>query len=285
MTGIYKITSPTGRIYIGQSVDVENRFREYKRLKCERQVRLYSSLKKYGVEKHSFEIIEECDFEQLNVRERYWQDYYDVLSKNGLNCVKQRTDVLPSVVSYETRIKQSINRKGKRSGKTHQNYGKKRPKEVVEKLKKSLIEYHKTVDTSGANNPFYGRKHTEETKEKIRLANSGEKSPMYGKRGKECHNYGRKLTQEHKDKIVRRGSDHYFYGKTHSEETKRKISESKKGTQTLSKNPSAKKVINIHTKKIYGCLKEVSIEICVNYDALRHRVKKPGYEFQYLYTS
>lgn len=282
MTGIYKITSPTGRVYIGQSVDVENRFREYKRLKCKSQVRLYRSLKKYGVEKHIFEIIEECDFKKLNERERHWQDYYDVLSKNGLNCVKQKTDILPSVVSYETRLKISTGRKGKRSGETHQNYGKKRPKEVIEKLKKSLIEYHKTVDTSGANNPFYGRKHTEDTKRKIGLANGGENSVFYGKRGSECHNYGRKLTKEHKEKIARRGTDHYFYGKNHSEETKRKISESKKGTQAMDKNPSAKKVINIHTNKIYGCLKEVSMEIGVNYDALRHRVKKPDYEFQYL---
>ena len=30
MTGIYKITSPTGRIYIGQSVDIYYRWNDYK---------------------------------------------------------------------------------------------------------------------------------------------------------------------------------------------------------------------------------------------------------------
>ena len=33
-----------------------------------------------------FEIIEQCILTQLNERERYWQDYYDVLGINGLNC-------------------------------------------------------------------------------------------------------------------------------------------------------------------------------------------------------
>ena len=35
MIGIYKITSPIGRIYIGQSIDVERRFKNYYKLKQE----------------------------------------------------------------------------------------------------------------------------------------------------------------------------------------------------------------------------------------------------------
>ena len=58
--GIYKITSPTNRIYIGSSNDIYNRWCSYKNLKCKSQTKLYNSLLKYGAENHIFEIIENC---------------------------------------------------------------------------------------------------------------------------------------------------------------------------------------------------------------------------------
>jgi group I intron endonuclease len=85
MIGIYKITSPSNKIYIGQSVNLKTRFRKYKYLNCKRQTHLYNSFVKYGVENHKFEIIEECSLEQLNEREIYWGNYFNVLDKNGLN--------------------------------------------------------------------------------------------------------------------------------------------------------------------------------------------------------
>ena len=86
-SGIYKITSPSNRIYIGQSSDLKERFRRYKHLhRSKLLTKLYRSFLKYGIENHKFEIIEECLPELLNERERYWQDYYNVNSKNGLTC-------------------------------------------------------------------------------------------------------------------------------------------------------------------------------------------------------
>ena len=61
MIGIYKITSPSGKVYIGQSRNIENRFLQYKNKHCRFQFRLYNSFNKYGVENHVFEIIEECE--------------------------------------------------------------------------------------------------------------------------------------------------------------------------------------------------------------------------------
>ena len=58
MIGIYKITSPSGKVYIGQSRNIKNRKWRYKRLDCKSQVKLYSSFKKYGFDKHKFEIIQ-----------------------------------------------------------------------------------------------------------------------------------------------------------------------------------------------------------------------------------
>ena len=100
MVGIYKITSPSGRIYIGQSRNINKRFTQYKRLACEKQPRLYNSFIKYGINDHTFEIIEKCEVEQLNIRERYYQDLYDVLNK-GLNLVLTETDILPRVYTKE----------------------------------------------------------------------------------------------------------------------------------------------------------------------------------------
>ena len=70
--------------YIGQSIDIEERFRKYFKLSCKRQPKLYYSLKKYGPENHIFEIIEECSLEQLNEREIYWGIHFNVLGENGL---------------------------------------------------------------------------------------------------------------------------------------------------------------------------------------------------------
>jgi group I intron endonuclease len=83
--GIYKITNPNGKIYIGQSTDIEKRFKYYYRLECKGQTKIFNSLKKYGPENHVFEIIEECSIEQLNEREIYWGLRYKVLNENGLN--------------------------------------------------------------------------------------------------------------------------------------------------------------------------------------------------------
>ena len=71
MIGIYKITSPTKKIYIGQSIDVNDRFTKYKRLNCDNQTILIRSFRKYGVDSHKFEILEECLESELNDKERY----------------------------------------------------------------------------------------------------------------------------------------------------------------------------------------------------------------------
>ena len=61
MIGIYKITSPSGKIYVGQSWNIEKRFFRYKSLACKAQCKLYASFKKYGVKNHIFEYVEILD--------------------------------------------------------------------------------------------------------------------------------------------------------------------------------------------------------------------------------
>lgn len=81
--GIYKITNPKGKNYIGSTIDLKRREKEYKNLKCKNQTLIYNSLKKYGWENHTFEIVEECDLEQLNEKEIYWTIYYNAFSESG----------------------------------------------------------------------------------------------------------------------------------------------------------------------------------------------------------
>lgn len=80
MKGIYKITSPTDKVYIGQSRNMQNRIRVYSFLACKDQSKLYNSLKKHGWKAHTFEVImelrEDISQEWLNYWEQFFMDYY-----------------------------------------------------------------------------------------------------------------------------------------------------------------------------------------------------------------
>lgn len=104
MIGIYKITSPSGKIYIGSSKNIDKRKEDYRYKRFKYQVKLKASINKYGWENHIFEIIEECEFTNLHLRERYWQEYYNCI-ENGLNCVYTKTDTQPKILSEETKSK------------------------------------------------------------------------------------------------------------------------------------------------------------------------------------
>ena len=84
---IYKIISPSNKIYIGQTKNFRKRKSDYKKLRCKSQIKLYNSIQKYGWNHHIFEIIEEGleTIELTNEREKYWITFYDSFN-NGLNC-------------------------------------------------------------------------------------------------------------------------------------------------------------------------------------------------------
>lgn len=112
--GIYKIVSPSGKIYIGQSIDVENRKNGYSKLRCKSQIILYRSFIKYGFDSHDFSIIEICTIDNLNERERFWQEFYDVIGENGMNLILTKTENAPQKWSEESRRKASMSAKGKK---------------------------------------------------------------------------------------------------------------------------------------------------------------------------
>lgn len=88
MIGIYKITNKiNNHAYIGQSTRIEHRWKEHQssyNWSRESKKPLYLAFQKYGLENFIFEILEECDKEQLNKKEQYWISYYNTY-KNGYN--------------------------------------------------------------------------------------------------------------------------------------------------------------------------------------------------------
>lgn len=173
MIGIYKITNPNGKIYIGQSINIEKRFDRYKTLQhCKQQIKLYNSFLKYGVNNHIFEIIEECEIKDLNKRERYWQVFYNVLI-NGLNLKLTKSDSERYEISNDSKnkIKNTLKKYfdsltqdekseiyGKSSRKRKGKIGNRRGCRLTEEQKKKISESN------------MGRKVSDATKEKIRMA-------------------------------------------------------------------------------------------------------------------
>jgi group I intron endonuclease len=169
MIGIYKITSPSGRIYIGQSSKIEGRKKKYGKLACKGQTKLYNSLVKYSFSEHIFEIIEECEVGELNIRERHWQDFYNVLGENGLNLRLTQTDDKPGKHSKETIEKIGNANRGKKRPaltKTHRD-------NIGESLRNSEI-FQTAVRAPERllkiQNALVGRTLTQEHKDSIRLA-------------------------------------------------------------------------------------------------------------------
>lgn len=74
ISGVYKITNTvTGDFYIGSSKDVKNRWISHKCPsvweKCQNN-QLYQDMKRYGVDKFDFEILEEVEIDSLKEKEQ-----------------------------------------------------------------------------------------------------------------------------------------------------------------------------------------------------------------------
>lgn len=184
--GIYKITSPNGKIYIGQSINIPKRFNTYKTLNCKPQIMLYRSLVKYGYDSHRFEVLTTCLEGELNRYERYFQDvYFGINPKKSLNCKLTTTDTRSGKFSLETRTKISIAHKGKKLSPETIAKLKNRVVSNETKLKQKIarigrklsVEHKLNISKSGS-----GRVVTPETRAKIGAANKGRKPGCYGKK-------------------------------------------------------------------------------------------------------
>lgn len=78
--GIYKIENLiNGKVYIGQSINISKRWSVHKfhGTHTTNNSHLYLSMRHYGINNFSFEVIEYCPIESLNEREQYWIQFYN----------------------------------------------------------------------------------------------------------------------------------------------------------------------------------------------------------------
>lgn len=87
--GIYKITNlKTNEVYIGQSKDIRDRWNQH--CKCGLGIdtpsrsKLYQSMLNYGLENFAFQLLEKCEPNQLDEREKYYIEAYNSIDY-GLN--------------------------------------------------------------------------------------------------------------------------------------------------------------------------------------------------------
>lgn len=149
---IYKITNRVnGKVYIGQTVTSLKQ-----RWKCHRHSSanciFHKAIRKYGAENFTVEQIDiAADVDELNMKEKYWIRHYNSMIPNGYNSTDGGDNF---VVSETVRKKMSEKRKGVPGRKLY-----------------------------GEENPFYGKKHSEETRRKLSehaKKRTGSKNPFYG---------------------------------------------------------------------------------------------------------
>lgn len=209
MIGIYKITNPNGKIYIGQTIDFERRIKHYKLLKCKEQPRIHRSLIKYGVENHTFELLQECDKNNLTILERYYQELYRSTGKNGLNCILVATDEFTGGHSEESKKKISNALKGRNLTNEH------KIKIANGNSKRIITDEHR----KNLGNGNRGKKQSEEWKKKLSEARKGLKRSDETKNRISESMSGRKLSEEHRQKLKSR---------VITDEWRRKLSEAAK---------------------------------------------------------
>lgn len=88
-SGIYMWTSPSGKSYIGQAVDLNHRRREFTRFyQIYAGGKIDNARKKYNNESNwKYEVLEYCSIDKLDEREIYYIGLYNTF-KNGYNMTK-----------------------------------------------------------------------------------------------------------------------------------------------------------------------------------------------------
>jgi len=176
LSGIYRILNKiNGKGYVGKATNLPVRWHGHKhhlRKGNHHSPHLQAAWNKYGKDNFQFEILELVeDKTKLVEREQYWINFYDAANPaKGYNVLANANESRTSPHSEETRKKIGDGNRGKfvsletrkkqseaLLGPKHPMYHKKLPKEWHDRVVKALI----------------GRAVSEETKEKLRIINTG----------------------------------------------------------------------------------------------------------------
>ena len=184
--GIYKIINQVnGKIYIGGTKNIQNRWRQHKsalRNGKHHNPHLQNAFNKYDISNFKFTIIEEVkSVENLVDREQYF-----------LDTLEPEYNIIPKADHHE--ISEETKRKIGKANKGNE-LSEDRKKKMSEAAKKREITWGDEISKA-----LQGHEVSEETKRKIGEANSGEKNG----------NYGKHLTKATKQKMseATRGENH-----------------------------------------------------------------------------
>lgn len=193
VTGIYKITNTVnGKCYIGQSTNLGKRIKKHIDTLLNgsnRNEHLQNAYNKYGAGCFTIEIIEECDENSLDEREIFWIDFYKSYDKdNGYNKTKGGTGGNGYLELYDEKELDAVSKK-------------------------------KSESVRGERNPIYGR-HCYTNGLIIKYIKD-DQIKSYEEQGwyKGVPDFVRQ--KEHNSNL---GEKNGFFGKKHSEETLRKMS-------------------------------------------------------------
>lgn len=155
---IYKaINIINGKIYIGQtSVSLTERIGDHRRKAKIHNSKssFHSAIRKYGINNFRFEIIDNAkDRDELNYKEKYWIKFYN--SNN--NKIGYNLKTGGDQPTFNDEVKKKIGLAGK---------GRKLSEECINNMR---------IRFTGKGNPFYGKRHTTETKNKISQTKKSQK--------------------------------------------------------------------------------------------------------------
>jgi group I intron endonuclease len=200
-SGIYKIINEnSGIFYIGSSINIKERFNQHLRqLNSNNHFndKLQKAWNKYETSSFKFEVIEYIDVYNLLIREQYYLDTLlfanednDKFSILGYNINRNSNNTLGFKFSEEAKERMS-DTKSRKSRKVFI------PSDEEIEVEIYHIDEDKIIKEKDMSNPFFGKKHTDESKEKMSQKKKGENNFFY----KKGPMLGRKQTDQQKKKI------------------------------------------------------------------------------------
>lgn len=234
MIGIYSLTSPSGKVYIGQSWDIKKRCIFYTNsTRCRQQPGLSRSIAKYGYNAHIVSIIAELP---SGVSQKTLDDYEKFF-----------------IIQYkEAGIKLLNMKDGGMGGKLCQE-------SIIKIQEKRKLQPPPTL----------GKKFTKESKERMSAAQKGHTLSEEAVAKARATNKGRIWTADQLKKLRdAKASNNIWVGKKHKSESRKKQSIAKIGNKI-----NNKKVKRIDTQDVFDSVTDAAASIGVSMKTLSARIR------------
>lgn len=266
MIGIYKIENIiNGRLYIGSSIDINKRIKRHKNdLIKNKHINVYlqRDFNKYGMDCYNFECVEICDINNIRDIE---QKYLD----NIFSCEKFNEKYY------------NISRSSSGGDNLSNNPNK---LEIIEKIKNgTILRYEmesiedkkkRSNNLVGEKNPNYGKKWSDEKRNRMSFQRKGIPSNRKGKSYEEIYGEDKaNILKEESSKRMKNnlvGEKNGFFGKKHSDENLKFFSESQKNKP--SKGMSNRLKPFYIDGVLYYTLIEASKKLDIKYLTIRNRL-------------